>query len=289
MYRLTPQGQSLIADLAQRYGVGTDAVMTLLQALLAGNGTMAQFNHPEFGGSGQWMQGGMTMVGDMFNQALKAKVDGLCSELAGLLARQELPPAPANSQSQQQGGTGYSSQSQQQGGTGYSSQSQQQGGTGYSTWTGGSVAGGTVSLFVPGQGGSGNWWPAELGMPAATGAQNQMRYAYFPQRRRLAVAVNGRITVYDTLDHQIGGFSQQQSGDASVTFTSQYGLVALSALPVVSGGGTAYNPPAPQTAPATPQETDIFATIERLAELKQKGVLTEEEFNRKKADLLSRL
>ena len=265
MYQLTPQGQSLVADLAQRYGVSADAVMNLLQALLAGNGAMAQFNHPELGGSGQWMQGGMTMVGDMFNQSLKAKVDGLCSELAGLLARQELPPAPATFQSQQQGGSGYS------------------------TWTGGSAPGGTVSLFVPGQGGSGNWWPAELGVPAATGAQNQMRYAYFPQSRRLAIDIDGRITVYDTLDHQIGGFSQQQSGDASITFTSQYGLVALSALPVVSGGGTAYDPPGPQTAPATAQETDIFAAIERLAGLKQKGVLTEEEFNRKKADLLSRL
>ena len=156
------------------------------------------------------------------------------------------------------------------------------------TATGGSAPGVTVSLFVPGQGGSGNWWPAELGAPAATGAQNQMRYAYFPYTRRLAVEVNGQVTVYDTLNHQLGGFSQQQSGDASITFTSQYGLVALSALPVVSGGG-AQNPPAHQAVPATAQETDIFATIERLAELKQKGVLTEEEFNRKKADLLSRL
>jgi hypothetical protein len=279
MYQLTPQGQTLIADLAQRYGVSIDAVMTLLQALLAGNGSMAQFNHPEFGGSGQWMQGGMIMVGDMFNQGLKARVDGLCSELAGLLlARQALPPAPASFQSQQQGGSGYSGQSQQQGGSGYT------------TPTGGSAPGVTVSLFVPGQGGSGNWWPVELGAPAATGAQNQMRYAYFPHTRRLAVEVNGQITVYDTLDHQIGGFSQQQSGDASITFTSQYGLVALSALPVVSGGaGSTQNPPGPQAVPATAQESDIFTTIERLAELKQKGVLTEEEFNRKKAELLSRL
>jgi hypothetical protein len=288
MYQLTPQGQSLIADLAQRYGVSIDAVMTLLQALLAGNGGMAQFNHPEFGGSGQWMQGGMIMVGDMFNQGLKARVDGLCSELAGLLSRQALPPAPASSQSQQ-GGAGYSGQSQQQDGAGYSSQSQP-GGSGYTTATGGSAPGVTVSLFVPGQGGSGNWWPVELGAPAATGAQNQMRYAYFPNSRRLAVEINGQITVYDTLDHQIGGFSQQQSGDASITFTSQYGLVALSALPVVSGAaGSTQHPPGPQAAPATAQETDIFSSIERLAELKQKGVLTEEEFSRKKAELLSRL
>jgi hypothetical protein len=34
---------------------------------------------------------------------------------------------------------------------------------------------------------------------------------------------------------------------------------------------------------------DIFATIERLAELRQKGILTEEEFVAKKSELLSRL
>jgi hypothetical protein len=47
----------------------------------AGGGTLAQFNcnHPELGGNGQWMSGGMTMVGDMFNYGLKATVSGLCS------------------------------------------------------------------------------------------------------------------------------------------------------------------------------------------------------------------
>src|SRR5271169_3970317 len=59
--------------------------MTLLQALVNSNGSMAQFNHSELGGGGQWMRGGMTMVGDMFNYGLKSKVDGLCSELSQLL------------------------------------------------------------------------------------------------------------------------------------------------------------------------------------------------------------
>ncbi|HEV7440462.1 MAG TPA: SHOCT domain-containing protein, partial [Methylobacterium sp.] len=35
--------------------------------------------------------------------------------------------------------------------------------------------------------------------------------------------------------------------------------------------------------------TDILATLERLAELHRKGILTEAEFTQKKADLLSRL
>ena len=34
---------------------------------------------------------------------------------------------------------------------------------------------------------------------------------------------------------------------------------------------------------------DIFAAIERLAELKDKGILTDDEFAAKKAELLSRL
>jgi hypothetical protein len=60
LQRLTDQGQQKINELAQRYGVSTDAVMTLLQALVTSNGTMAQFNHRERGGGGQWMLGGAT-------------------------------------------------------------------------------------------------------------------------------------------------------------------------------------------------------------------------------------
>jgi hypothetical protein len=87
-----------INDLARRFGVSVDAVMKLLQALVNSNGTMAQFDHPELGGAGQWMPGGMTMVGDMFNHGLKAKVDGLCSELSQILAAQLFVPFPAGFQ-----------------------------------------------------------------------------------------------------------------------------------------------------------------------------------------------
>ena len=82
MRELTPEGQQQVTELAQRYGVSTDAVMTLLHALVHGQGTMAQFEHRELGGRGQWMLGGMVMVGDMFNHALKTAVDGLCTELS---------------------------------------------------------------------------------------------------------------------------------------------------------------------------------------------------------------
>jgi hypothetical protein len=104
LQQLTDEGRQRIEELAQRYSVSTDAVMTLLQALVNSNGTMAQFNHWELGGGGQWMRGGMTMVGDMFNYGLKSKVDGLCSELSQLLSQQPFVPFPTSFQSQSQGG-----------------------------------------------------------------------------------------------------------------------------------------------------------------------------------------
>jgi hypothetical protein len=64
-----------------------------------------------------------------------------------------------------------------------------------------------------------------------------VKYAYFAIAHRLAVDTGGEVWVYDTLDHQIGGFSQQQGGGSSITFTSQYGTVNLAILPVISRGG----------------------------------------------------
>ena len=74
-------------------------------------------------------------------------------------------------------------------------------------------------------------------MPSSTGAQNHIRYAYFPAPRRLAIEIKGHVTIYDTLDHQISGVSQQQSAGASLTLTSQFGVVPLVILPVVSIDG----------------------------------------------------
>ena len=50
------------------------------------------------------MRGGMTMVGDMFDHGLRAKVEGLCSELSQLLAQQPFVPFPPSFQSQSQAG-----------------------------------------------------------------------------------------------------------------------------------------------------------------------------------------
>ena len=90
MQDLTPEGLRIVTDAAKRHGVSLDAAFTLLGALARGDGRQAQFNHPDFGGMGQWSQGGMIMIGDMFNQGLKHRVDTLCKELAGFLSSQPL-------------------------------------------------------------------------------------------------------------------------------------------------------------------------------------------------------
>ena len=265
MQPLTQQGLQRINELANQYGVSTDGVLSLLQALINGNGTMAQFSHPDFGGSGQWMQGGMTMVSDLFNHSLKSKVDNLCYELSNLLASQPFRPVANSFQSQSQGN------GQQQQGGNYSS---------------------NISLFVPGS--NPNWWPSELGFPSSVGAQNNVRYAFFPTTQRLAIDINGELTIYDTLNHQIGGVSQQQGFNGSITFTSQFGTVAVSSLPNLTqnknpSNDSLFEAATPNSNQNSALENDIFSKIEKLAELRQKGILTEEEFSSKKAELLARL
>jgi hypothetical protein len=277
MQNFTPEGLRVIDEVAHRHGVSREAVMNMALALAAGCGSQAQFNHPDLGGMGQWSRGGMIMVGDMFNNGLKHRVDMLCNELAPLVQDQRMA-AVSQSQSQHQGSGG-------------------------------------VSLFVRGAGASAQWWPDDLGAPASVGAQNDLRYAFFPAARRLAIQIGAAVRVYDTGAHQISGFSQQQSGDQTLTFTSQLGLVRVDDLPLVAPRADRPEAPVAPAAPAAsapPQEPaaappapfgeapasamqaqpagfDIIATIERLAELRQKGILTDEEFATKKMELLSRL
>ncbi len=66
--------------------------------------------------------------------------------------------------------------------------------------------------------------------PSSSGAQNGMRYAFFPEKRRLLVEQDGKKTVYDSGDHQISGVSQQSGHTSALVFTSQSGPVALDAL-----------------------------------------------------------
>jgi hypothetical protein len=274
MKQLSPQGQQVVNDLSQRHGFSQDAVTHMMFALLNGNGSMAQFSHPEFGGSGQWMRGGMMMLGDMFNQGLKGRVGALCQDVANILSNQPGLLHWGSSQSQSQSGGGQQNQA-----------------------TGGTI--GLSSLFVPDP--DEHWWPTDLGVPSATGKQNNVRYAYFANIHRVAVKTGDQVWVYDTLNHQIGGFSQQQGAGSSITFSSQFGTVDLSSLPVVSRdgqpiqaasvplGSPQVNASATSMGSNAPNGSEILAILERLGELREKGIVSDDEFNQKKADLLSRL
>ncbi|MFT5699163.1 MAG: hypothetical protein ACI8ZB_002020 [Desulforhopalus sp.] len=258
MQELTPAGMNLVGDISNRYNLSNDAVIHMLVAVNNGGGSMAQFNCPELGGSGQWMRGGMTMVGDMFNHGLKMTVDNLCSELSRALATMQIFP-----------------------------------------------------IIPAGTPGSNQWWPSNCGSPFSSGAQNNIRYAIFPGK--LAVEQNGKVTVYDTLNHNIGGVSQQQGGDTSLTFSSQFGTVSVNQLPIISGPGTSPPPvqtnfaepsvsgPVVNTTPCTdnnqtlnnnPTHTstnEIINLIEQLAKLRDAGAITEQDFSSKKIELLSRI
>jgi hypothetical protein len=259
---VTPAAENAITDIAQRHGLSRETVLAMLFAIHAGGGTMAQFSIPELGGSGQWMRGGMTMVGgNMFDNALKARVDALCRELAQLLATTTVFPA-SSTQSQ----IGFT---------------------------------------------SANWWPTNLGVPSSSGAQNGARYAIFPTTKRLAIQINGVTKVFDTGEHRIGGVQQQQGGGyGSVGFTSQFGTFDVTSLRELGTQQVAETPaaaparhyksdPAPQFAPQTQapepasgasnDPTAIVTAIESLAGLHQRGILSDEEFTAKKAELLGRL
>jgi hypothetical protein len=75
------------------------------------------------------------------------------------------------------------------------------------------------------------WWPGDLGEPGTSGSQNDIRYAFFPKSRRLAIEQNGKSALYDSGDHQISGVSH--SNGRAPSFSSQNGDVNVNDLKVV--------------------------------------------------------
>jgi hypothetical protein len=177
--------QARLRDIARDHGFTPAATSAMLDELIRGGGTNAQFNHPEFGGAGQWLDSGMIMLSDRVNETLKSRINALCAALSNLLDESER-----------------------------------------------SAGIDSPAALITDMGGE-SWWPRWLNNPTSSGAQKGQRYAYFSEERRLAVDSGGVLTVYDTLDHQIGGVAQQQSRPGSLEFTSQHGLVNLVSLPVV--------------------------------------------------------
>jgi hypothetical protein len=73
------------------------------------------------------------------------------------------------------------------------------------------------------------WWPADLGEPASSGAQNGWRYAFFPQAQRLLIDRDGTVTMYDSGPHKISGI-YQPTDVSQIRFTGNHGNVDLGSL-----------------------------------------------------------
>lgn len=71
-----------IAEVAAKHGFSREAAQALYAALA--RGPMAQFDHPELGGLGQWMPG-MIQIGKMFDAELKGRVASLAGDLEALV------------------------------------------------------------------------------------------------------------------------------------------------------------------------------------------------------------
>ncbi|KEZ78638.1 SHOCT domain-containing protein [Salinisphaera hydrothermalis] len=236
MSRLKPHTEQIAQDLSHQHGFSIEAVRHMIRAIDAGWGRMASFDHPEFGGQGQWMQGGMIMLGEPLNHSLRARVDALCSEIA----RAHDASGP---------------------------------------------------LIEHGSQTATPTWPDSLGTPSATGSQGDLHYAWFADTRRLALMRHGQLQVFDTGDHRISGVSQQQGNTSgNISFTSQNGPIDLASLtPVADPAAPTHRATTAASPTARSNGDDVFTAIERLGELRDRGLLTDEEFRAKKTELLSRL
>jgi hypothetical protein len=253
--QLTPEGEASVQALAQRFGVSTDAVKTLLSAVSAGGGTMAQFYHPELGGSGQWMRGGMTMVGDMFNSNLQSTVSGLCAALSSLLASGPVfAPLPSPS-----AGPGSSS--------------------GF----------GTFNNWWPAELGS----PSSSGSQNDTRYAYFPHAQRLAIERNGAVTIHDTLNhQVGGVQQQQGGYLGSLSFSSQFgTFTVE-SLPIVSGGNASSARFDAAPPVSPPS-PASPENplssNDVLNALERLGALHSKGVLSDEEFRSKKAELLARL
>ena len=73
-----PLSRTKVEEISARHGVSTGAVEALVAAMEHSQGRAAQFSHPDLGGMGQWMAGGMLYAREVANSrpAGKARSSG---------------------------------------------------------------------------------------------------------------------------------------------------------------------------------------------------------------------
>ncbi|GJE15576.1 SHOCT domain-containing protein [Methylobacterium marchantiae] len=254
-----PDRPSVLQTVADRHGVSIDAVRHLMRALEAGHGTMAQFNHPELGGFGQWSSGGMTMIGNMFDANLKSRVAAICAELA-----ESLPPggwddgaAPA---------TWWPAE------LGRPSTSGSQNGMRYAYFPDSRLlaveSAGSLTLYDTGS-------YDISGVSQQQGSSQSLRfsgrngYVDLESLQKVSTAPTPERAIEpkpfhpEPIEMPVRGEEVSRQSSHQVSEPESY----------------------PPASPAG----DVISTLERLSDLHRKGVLTESEFSAKKAELLARL
>ncbi len=262
MSDLTEFGSNTINDVANRYGLSHGAVEHMARAVANGGGTMAQFNVPELGGGGQWMMGGMTMVGDMFNNGLQATVSNLCGELSNAQANGDFFKRP-----QTIAGSSWWPED-----LGSPSSVGGQNSTRYAYFPNACRI-----AFDPGNGA-----PVVLldTLNNSIGGFSQQQSG--PGDPFMGITFSSQFGQFplSSLPRAGDAFTQNQPQEPEPTAPYQPTPVAVpeqsQAVPQL-------------TQPAPAQDEDILSTIERLAKLHDAGALTESEFSEKKAELLARL
>ncbi|MBC8128774.1 MAG: SHOCT domain-containing protein [Rhizobiaceae bacterium] len=264
-----------IRRIAAETGFGTDAVLAFAEALAVGGGTMAQFRHPELGGSGQWSAGGMLMISDMFNDALKGRVRGLAEVVARAAADGRLVLAdPSAARGGRSGGDWWPE------GLGRPASTGAQNGRRYAVFPA------ARRLAVEWDGRLTLYDTAGLSIGGASQSQGFTPGLSFSTE-------SGTIGLDDLAEVGAEPASDRNSSDGErlprpiEVQTPSDGMNAApeaEAVPPVMSGT-----PTPRAGMGDVGTADPIATIRRLFELHVEGVLTEEEFTAKKGELLGRL
>jgi len=276
MGELTAEAEGRVAEIAARHGVSPATTARVAVALARSGGGQVQFNEPELGGFGQWSRGGMVMIGDMFNNALKARVDALCGDLAQLVAAGDvLVPAAA-------GGPGWPAA------LGTPSSSGAQNDMRYAVFPGtrrlAVAQGGRMTIYDTGD-------HVIAGASQAQSGEQTLTFAsqHGPVRLADLAVVEGDAPKAAAVAGPPSAAAQPAGPVASAQHEAPAAAAARhearAAAHEAPAAAAQHEAPAKRTA----GEGDVIATIERLAELASRGILTPEEFARKKAELLDRL
>ncbi|PJK29811.1 SHOCT domain-containing protein [Minwuia thermotolerans] len=290
MSGLTEAGRRAVREAAGRYGVSEQTAEAMLHALVRGGGTMAQFNIPELGGSGQWLAGGMTMVGDMFNHGLQATVAGLASDLAGQMNAERLVEAPKTTSMGMMG----QSHGWWPDGLGQPSATGGQNDIAYAVFPStrrlAVKLGERVFLFDTREHNIG-------GVSQSQSGGGLSSLSFQSQFGNLALVELPRVDGGGQAQTQTQGGGGQASWQDSGVQAEHAPARVDPETPQetrTEAPRAAPPPPPPATMTAGPSTAladvdSVLRTIERLAELRDKGALTDEDYNAKKTELLSRI